>query len=591
MATIQSQSSTRMKFLLPYLRPHWPTFLGILALGAVNQFFSLMDPQVLRWLTDNYLTKAVGMPQDAFFRGLLIGLGGLVGVAMVSRVAKNFQDYFANVLALRIGADIYRKTLRHALALPYAQLEDRSSGEIVRRIDRARTDIQLFLTQLVNVLFLSAVTLTVVIAYAFWTSWIVGLAFTLVVPVAGSTLFALAGKIRKAQEGITKESARIAGGTTETMRNLPVVKALGLERQEYGRLENADKGLVLLELNKIRTVRTLEFIQGTSINAVRTLLLGVLAWMIWNGSLSVGEFLSLFFYSFFIFGPLAQAGALAKSWQEAKAGDAALREILELAPAPVPAHPAPLPNVGSVAFEGVTFGYPGANKKALDGLSFQAKAGETVAFVGPSGAGKSTVVKLLAGLYAPDAGRVMVGGVNLLDVDPESFRHKLGLVPQDAHLFSGTIASNLRFASPNATEQQCWQALREAALGEFVEGLADKLEARVGEGGLKLSGGQKQRLAIARALLRDPQVIIFDEATSSLDSIAEKEIGQAVERIRAQRPKLITVLIAHRLSTVMGADRIYVLEKGKAAETGTHAELVAAKGLYWAMWREQAGAQ
>jgi ATP-binding cassette subfamily B protein len=214
-----------------------------------------------------------------------------------------------------------------------------------------------------------------------------------------------------------------------------------------------------------------------------------------------------------------------------------------------------------------------------------------VAFVGPSGAGKSTVVKLLAGLYAPESGRVLAGGTDLRDIDPEAFRHKLGLVPQDAHLFSGTIGTNLRFARPDATDAQCWQALREAALADFVEGLPDKLDARVGEGGLKLSGGQKQRLAIARALLRDPQAIIFDEATSSLDTLAEKEIGLAIEAVRAQRPKLITILIAHRLSTVMAADRIYVLEKGRVAEVGTHEQLVEAKGLYWALWREQAGAR
>ena len=214
--------------------------------------------------------------------------------------------------------------------------------------------------------------------------------------------------------------------------------------------------------------------------------------------------------------------------------------------------------------------------------------GETVAFVGPSGAGKSTLVKLLVGLYAPKAGRILYNGVDSARVDLDRLRERLGLVTQETQLFSGSIRENLLFARPGASDAECLAVLHQAAADGLLRRADRGLDTVIGEGGMKISGGEKQRLAIARALLRKPHLLVFDEATSSLDSLTEEEISRTMRSV-AMTSNVITVLIAHRLSTVMHADRIYVLERGRVIETGRHEELLELTGLYYAMWRQQVG--
>ena len=229
-----------------------------------------------------------------------------------------------------------------------------------------------------------------------------------------------------------------------------------------------------------------------------------------------------------------------------------------------------------------------ANRPALSGINFQAKAGETIAFVGPSGSGKTTLVKLLVGLYRPLSGEIVYNGINSEEVDIESLREQIGLVTQDTQVFSGTIRENLRFVKPEAADEELWDVLNRSAAESLMQRASEGLNTVIGEGGVKLSGGEKQRLSIARALLRKPSLLVFDEATSSLDSITEEQITSTIREL-SQNNKQITVLIAHRLSTVMHADRIYVLEKGKVAEEGKHEDLLNQKGLYYAMWRQQVG--
>jgi ATP-binding cassette subfamily B protein len=214
--------------------------------------------------------------------------------------------------------------------------------------------------------------------------------------------------------------------------------------------------------------------------------------------------------------------------------------------------------------------------------------GATIAFVGPSGAGKSTLVKLLVGLYRPQSGHVLYNGIAGTDIDLDNMRQRIGLVTQDTQLFAGTIRDNLLFVNPEATDLQCMEVLEKAACQSLLARAARGLDTPIGEGGVKVSGGEKQRLSIARALLRNPSLLVFDEATSSLDSLTEEEISETIRSVSDQQNH-ITILIAHRLSTVMHADTIYVLEKGRIVESGGHDRLVASKGLYFAMWRQQIG--
>jgi ATP-binding cassette subfamily B protein len=241
-----------------------------------------------------------------------------------------------------------------------------------------------------------------------------------------------------------------------------------------------------------------------------------------------------------------------------------------------------------LSFENVTFTHQTASQPAVRDISFRVERGQTVAFVGPSGAGKTTLVKLLVGLYRPQAGRILYNGVDSREADMEALRERIGFVTQDTQLFSGSIRENLLFVRPDATDAECLEALRRAACQSLLARADRGLDTVIGEGGMKVSGGERQRLSIARALLRRPDLLVFDEATSSLDSLTEEEISHTIRDVADSRD-VMSILIAHRLSTVMHADRIFVLEHGQVVETGRHQELLDRTGLYYAMWRQQVG--
>jgi ATP-binding cassette subfamily B protein len=302
----------------------------------------------------------------------------------------------------------------------------------------------------------------------------------------------------------------------------------------------------------------------------------------------VGQFFSLLIYSFFIFGPLQELGNVINVYRET---EVSLLNFSKLLATPVeerPANPVAIEKLNSLAFEGVTFKHQSASKPALRDIRFRVERGETIAFVGPSGAGKSTLVKLLIGLYRPAEGEILYNDIDHQHIDLERFREKIGFVTQDTQLFSGTIRENLLFVRPNATDEECLEVLHQSAASSLLARADQGLDTRIGEGGVKVSGGEKQRLSIARALLRQPELMVFDEATSSLDSLTEEEVSQTIRDV-AERREAISILIAHRLSTVMHADRIYVLERGRIVEEGDHHTLLDRKGLYYAMWRQQVG--
>ena len=300
-------------------------------------------------------------------------------------------------------------------------------------------------------------------------------------------------------------------------------------------------------------------------------------------------------YSFFIFGPLQEVGNIINIYRETEVSLKNVQDILDMKKEPRPDNPVPLPELQRLAFDHVSFQHQSASSPALTDISFDVQRGETIAFVGPSGAGKTTLVKLLVGLYRPSLdsardkqGDILYNGHSSSDIDLNQLRERIGFVTQDTQLFSGTIRENLLFVNPTATDAECLDVLRKAACDSLLARASKGLDTVIGEGGVKVSGGEKQRLSIARALLRRPHLLVFDEATSSLDSLTEEEIGATIRDVGNSRD-IMTILIAHRLSTIMHAGRIYVLEQGSVTESGTHAELLVQKGLYYAMWRQQIG--
>ena len=514
-------------------------------------------------------------------------LAAAVGVAFVSRVAKNFQDYFVNVVTQRLGAELYSDGVRHSLELPYAMFEDQRSGETLGKLQKVRTDVEKLIGLAVNTLFTTLVGVVFVMIYAVTVHWIIAPVFFLTIPVLGVLSSLLSRRIKKIQRVIVAETTALAGSTTESLRNIELVKSLGLARQEIDRLNAVTGKILRLELRKVKSLRLLSFIQGTTVNALRTSILFLLLYLIYVQQITVGQFFSLWIYSFFIFGPLQELGTMINTFRETEASLESYQAILDAPIEAKPVSPLPMGELGSLAFEDVAFTHQTATSPALSEVSFDVERGETIAFVGPSGSGKTTLVKLLVGLYAPQRGRILYNGKAATDLDLDELRAQIGFVTQDTQLFSGSIRENLLFVNPGASDAECLEVLKKAACDSLLARADRGLDTVIGEGGVKVSGGEKQRLSIARALLRRPRLLVFDEATSSLDSLTEEEITDTIRDVASSQ--VITILIAHRLSTILHADRIHVLEHGRIVESGRHADLVAQKGLYYAMWRQQVG--
>ncbi|MDP4039791.1 MAG: ABC transporter ATP-binding protein [Candidatus Pacearchaeota archaeon] len=572
-----------------YLKKHKKILFLALFLAAINQIFSLLDPQILRLLIDNYASKANEISGDLFIKGVVTLLLLFVGVAFVSRIAKNFQDYFVNAATQKFGTDMYADSVKHALSLPYNIFEDRRSGEILQKLQKARTDSQAVIMSSINVLFLSLIGMLFVVIYAFYVHWSIGAAFAILIPLLTTFIFILSKKIKKAQRKIVIESAELAGSTTETLRNIELVKSMGLENQEISRLNNVNSKILKLELNKIKFIRLISFIQGTLVNGVRAGIMFLMFFLLFQQQITLGEFFTLFFYSFFIFSPLGELSTVVSQYQEAKASNEQLHEILKIKIKEKPQNAKEIKSINSISFKNVRFKYEKNNYDSIKDFSASIKPGQTIAFVGPSGSGKTTLIKLILGLYTPQEGSININNIKLTEIDTDLLRRRIGLVAQETQLFAGTLKENLLFVNPKASNEDCLNALKMAKVSHIMDRGKKQLDTKIGEGGIKLSGGEKQRLAIARALLRNPDILIFDEATSSLDSLTEKEITNTIKEITKEKQNLITILVAHRLSTIYHSDKILVLEKGKLIEQGMHSNLIKKKGLYYALWREQIG--
>jgi ATP-binding cassette subfamily B protein len=588
-----------MKILFAYLRPYRWLVVLTLVLAAINTGFSLFDPIIfgrLINLSNRFLGGRSGLTSHDFFLsfhlktpGVLILLLASISVAMVSRIAKNFQDYFLNVVIQKFGAKVFTDGLRHAMKLPYQDFEDQRSGETLSVLSKVRADTEKFMNYFINILFGVIVGVLFVMVYAaLWIHWSVPIAYLAGILLLTSITNVLSKKVKSIQKVIVAQTNSLAGSTTESLRNIELVKSLGLTNQEVDRLNKNTYKILDLEITKVKRIRSISFLQGTFVNTLRQVILFILMWLIFHHEMNTGQLVTMQLYSFFVFGPLQEIGNIILSYREAEASLINFNNLMKKTPEPQALNPRHLGHIERLSFRNVVFRHQTVQHNAIDDISFDARTGETIAFVGPSGSGKTTLMKLLVGLYRPRQGYILYNGLDENAIDFNDLRNQIGFVTQDTQLFSGTIRENLMFVNSMAGESEILDALNKASCANLLARAEKGVDTMIGEGGLKLSGGEKQRLSIARALIRKPRLLIFDEATSSLDSLTEEEITKTIRDVSSQQNQ-ITILIAHRLSTIMHADRIYVLEKGEVVETGTHNSLVLEKGLYYAMWRQQIG--
>ncbi|HBI67563.1 MAG TPA: ABC transporter ATP-binding protein [Massilia sp.] len=575
-----------MHILWTYLKPHWRLGLLALLLAGISQVLALVDPIIFGKIIDGVTSRR---PDDTELVARVLRLLGLaVLVAVLSRLAKALQEYVTRLVVQKLGVAIFNDGLRHLLRLKFQEFEDLRSGEMLALLQKVRADSERFINTFINTAFAALVGVSFLAWYAVTKHWLLVPVFLVGVLVLGGLTGLLSREIKTQQRSIVRETNRNSGFITESLRNIELIKSLGLTFPEIRRLRSQTDAIFALEMQKVKRIRLLSFLQGSTLSLLRLAILFALLWLIFRDVLSTGELIAMQFISVAIFAPLQELGNIILAHREAEASLMNFKNLIDKPIERRPPDPVEIGPLVALRFQDVRFRHKGAQEDALGGVSFDARLGQTIAFVGPSGSGKSTLVKLLVGLYTPNEGEVFYNGVATTALRYNRVRRQIGFVTQETYLFAGTIRDNIRFVAPDASDEEIVAAMRAASCAYLLERSPEGLDTVIGERGMKLSGGEKQRLSIARALVRQPALLIFDEATSALDSLTEEQITNTVREISA-RATQITILIAHRLSTVMHADTIFVLEKGRIVESGSHAALLETRGLYYAMWRQQIG--
>ncbi|MDZ4860552.1 MAG: ABC transporter ATP-binding protein [Candidatus Hydrogenedentes bacterium] len=577
-----------MRILWTYLKPYkWTAALSLL-LAGISQVLLLVDPIIFGKIIDDYAAQRGVKTDSELVSGVLKLLALAVVVAVLARLTKAVQEYVTRLVVQKFGTKIFNDGLRQTLRLTYQQFEDQRSGETLAILLKVRTDTERFINTFINILFSSLVGVAFLTWYAVTKHWALVPVFLFGLLGLGGLTGLLSQKIKGQQRLIVRETARSSGFITESLQNIGLIKSLGLTFPEIRRLQAQTIKIFALEMEKVKRIRLLSFLQGSMLSLLKLSVLFTLLWLIFRDVLTTGELIAMQFISVAIFAPLQDLGNVILAYREA---EASLHNFGRLMQKPVerrPESPIEIGLVNHLRFTNVVFRHKGATQNSLDGVSFEASLGDTIAFAGPSGSGKSTLVKLLVGLYQPDSGEVFYNDISTKDIRYNQVRRQIGFVTQETHLFAGTIRENLQFVQPEATDVEILEALRQASCDELLARSPLGIDTVIGESGVKLSGGEKQRISIARALIRQPRLLIFDEATSALDSLTEEQITETIREISAKKEQ-ITILIAHRLSTIMHADNIHVLERGRIAESGSHDALVTQNGLYYAMWRQQIG--
>ena len=553
------------------LAPYRWRVAGLSALIALASSLGAVGPQFVRVAFDRVI------PSGELRLFALLG-GAYAGFYLLRALIGYASMYLSFAFTQSIISDIRMRAYGRLLRLPVARFAEERSGSLVSRVvsdvNALESMIQAGSSRLAGQLFSIIVVLVIVV----WMNWQLALINLVVAPLLALITRHYQEPLRQAARKIRERVGEMTAVASESIGNIQVVKGFATESIETDKLGAENDAYVEHNLDRRKDVGWMEgLITLTADYGIGAIILAG-GWMVVGGALTIGELTAFLMYQRQLQRPILSVMFFNNQLQ---AGMAALERVSDLLDAePETSGDEERIPRGDIDFEDVTFAYPGADEPALRGLSLRIPEGRTVALVGPSGAGKSTVTRLISRFFDPDDGRIALAGRDLRAFDLDALRSSIAIVPQDPTLFSGSVRDNIRYARPEANDAAVEHAAQIAHADGFINDLPQGYDTEIGERGTKLSGGQKQRIAIARAVLKDAQVLVLDEATASLDSESEAIIQEALEGAFAQQSDLTTIIIAHRLSTIQDADVIHCLENGQLVESGTHEELLAQGGLY-----------
>ncbi len=573
-----------LKRIFSYLTPYWKQMAIVLTCILISSALTLLPSVLTGRIIDEGL---IGQDMKKLVTLILISLSVTLGGNLI----KVAESYLNNWIAQHITYDMRNKMYRHLQRMSQGFFTSNNQGDIITRMTGDIAGVERVITSTFSSILSNSITLGVAVVLMYRENWILATIGVLIIPLfaiptrmAGKTRWTLT---REAQEcndeinGILNETLSVSGQL--------LVKLFGREDYEYGKYENANHRMIRLNIREGMAGRWFMVVINTfsSVGPMLLYLVGGILIMKYDSDLSVGDITVMVALLGKMYGPVNSLLNIQVEWIRSMA---LFTRIFEYFDMPVEIQNAedaitPVKADGNIEFKNVGFGY-GPERKILKDINFTLEKGKSIAIVGPSGSGKSTIINLIPRLYDVQEGMVTFDGVDVRKLDLNFLRNNVGIVSQETYLFNGTIRDNLLYAKPDATEEELIEACKKANIYEFIEKQENGLDAKVGNRGLKLSGGEKQRISIARVLLKDPVLFIFDEATASLDSISESKIQEAIDPIIKSKT---SILIAHRLSTILAADEILVVKDGVIAERGVHQELVDDGGIYTELYETQFG--
>jgi ATP-binding cassette, subfamily B, bacterial MsbA len=577
-----SQNMTRWQRLMGFIRPQRGLVVQAAFCLMTMACIQLSMPWAIKVVIDDVMTSNENM-------GLLTAiLVGLLLLYALREVLFHVSQYLIGYATLHVVFDLRRALFRHLQRMSLRFYNERRTGQIVSRVINDVGSIAQLMQQGASAVVTNLFMLAACLAIIFVIRWDLALVSCFVVPMYAWNFYHYRSQIREASHDVRKKMAVITGNLTENISGVKVVKSFtGEGRQDQAFVQDMKEHFGLGMRLRMITVKCSWIADYLRIIGT-VLAIGYGTHLVVQKVMTIGEFVAFYTYLGMLYMPIIQLVTFATTIMGAVAGIDRVFEIMEQAPDAEETSGKIVPEriEGRVAFDNVSLSYDG-KRPALREVSFEVEPGQAVALVGPSGSGKTSVANLIARFYLPSGGRVLVDGIDLIDLEVKHFRRQLGLVLQENFLFSGSVIDNIRYGRPDATVEQVIEAARQANAEEFILDLPQRYDTEVGENGESLSGGQRQRIAIARAILKDPRLLILDEATSALDASSEELVQQALERLMKGRT---TFIIAHRLSTIRNADKILTIVSGELAQVGTHEELLAQEGpyreLYWPQIRE-----